>query len=286
MVMSRPPFLFRSANAETCRSVYLSIHRSWISRIGTALRKCSFFRPWRRRRRDRPPPAPSGVSSPRSASSPARTPALSVRPSRAKSRSSRERRVGSARALKTRVLASVVPRDTPNYVTKWSPVKTLSELGQATLGVLGPLLPEGDAGPVRIGSARQRRLLAALTAHLGPPSHPAPGRSRLGGDPPATRPARCRPASSGCAACCPPPCGCPRPPRATGSTPTLRTSTSQPSPTTSPRQHPSTTRRALRPSGGGAGVVAGGGSPYPEQDHPELGPEVARLAACRDRPRR
>jgi predicted ATPase/DNA-binding SARP family transcriptional activator len=35
------------------------------------------------------------------------------------------------------------------------------------LGVLGPLLLEGDAGPVRIGSARQRRLLAALAAHLG-----------------------------------------------------------------------------------------------------------------------
>jgi predicted ATPase/DNA-binding SARP family transcriptional activator len=37
----------------------------------------------------------------------------------------------------------------------------------SALGVLGPLLLEGDAGPVRIGSARQRRLLAALTAHLG-----------------------------------------------------------------------------------------------------------------------
>ena len=37
------------------------------------------------------------------------------------------------------------------------------------LGVLGPLLLAGDAGPVRIGSARQRRLLAALTAHLGQP---------------------------------------------------------------------------------------------------------------------
>ena len=35
------------------------------------------------------------------------------------------------------------------------------------LGVLGPLLLEGDSGPVRIGSVRQRRLLAALAAHLG-----------------------------------------------------------------------------------------------------------------------
>ena len=33
------------------------------------------------------------------------------------------------------------------------------------LGVLGPLLVQGEAGPVRIGSTRQRRLLAALTAH-------------------------------------------------------------------------------------------------------------------------
>ena len=30
------------------RSVYLSIQRSWISRIGTGLRKCSFSRPDRR----------------------------------------------------------------------------------------------------------------------------------------------------------------------------------------------------------------------------------------------
>ena len=39
--------------------------------------------------------------------------------------------------------------------------------GVVALGVLGPLLLEGAAGPVRIGSARQRRLLAALAAHLG-----------------------------------------------------------------------------------------------------------------------
>ena len=32
----------------TLRSVYLSIQRSWISRIGTGLRKCSFSRPDRR----------------------------------------------------------------------------------------------------------------------------------------------------------------------------------------------------------------------------------------------
>jgi predicted ATPase/DNA-binding SARP family transcriptional activator len=39
--------------------------------------------------------------------------------------------------------------------------------GVVALGVLGPLLLEGDAGPVRIGSLRQRRLLAALVANLG-----------------------------------------------------------------------------------------------------------------------
>ena len=32
----------RSASADTRRSVYLSIHRSWISRIGTGFRKWSF----------------------------------------------------------------------------------------------------------------------------------------------------------------------------------------------------------------------------------------------------
>jgi predicted ATPase/DNA-binding SARP family transcriptional activator len=37
------------------------------------------------------------------------------------------------------------------------------------LGVLGPLVLRGPGGPVRLGSARQRRLLAALAAHLGRP---------------------------------------------------------------------------------------------------------------------
>lgn len=35
------------------------------------------------------------------------------------------------------------------------------------IGVLGPLLLSGPVGPIRLGSARQRRLLAALVAHLG-----------------------------------------------------------------------------------------------------------------------
>ena len=39
--------------------------------------------------------------------------------------------------------------------------------GVTALGVLGPLLLAGDAGPVRIGSARQRRLLAALDGAPG-----------------------------------------------------------------------------------------------------------------------
>ena len=39
--------------------------------------------------------------------------------------------------------------------------------GMTALGVLGPLLLEDETGPVRIGSVRQRRLLAALAAHLG-----------------------------------------------------------------------------------------------------------------------
>src|SRR4029450_5686371 len=38
----------RSASADTWRSRYLSIHRSWISRIGTGVRKWSFSRPDRR----------------------------------------------------------------------------------------------------------------------------------------------------------------------------------------------------------------------------------------------
>lgn len=35
------------------------------------------------------------------------------------------------------------------------------------VGVLGPVLLSGPGGPVRLGSARQRRLLTALVAHLG-----------------------------------------------------------------------------------------------------------------------
>ena len=35
------------------------------------------------------------------------------------------------------------------------------------IGVLGPILLGGPVGPIRLGSVRQRRLLAALVAHLG-----------------------------------------------------------------------------------------------------------------------
>jgi predicted ATPase/DNA-binding SARP family transcriptional activator/pimeloyl-ACP methyl ester carboxylesterase len=37
----------------------------------------------------------------------------------------------------------------------------------AAIGVLGPLVLDGPDGPIRLGSARQRRLLAALVAHQG-----------------------------------------------------------------------------------------------------------------------
>src|SRR5581483_11911041 len=40
--------VLRSASAEPRRSVYLSIQRSWMSRIGTGFRKCSFSLPDRR----------------------------------------------------------------------------------------------------------------------------------------------------------------------------------------------------------------------------------------------
>ena len=97
--------VLRSTSAETRRSVYLSIQRSWISRIGTGLRKCSFSRP-DRRVTTRPASSstrrcfitPKRVISNSDSSSP------SVRPSRSKSRSRRCRRVGSASALKTSVV--------------------------------------------------------------------------------------------------------------------------------------------------------------------------------------
>ena len=44
------------------------------------------------------------------------------------------------------------------------------ENGGVLLGVLGPVVLHGsDGGPVRLGSARQRRLLAALVLHVGAP---------------------------------------------------------------------------------------------------------------------
>src|SRR5947199_302461 len=46
-------------------------------------------------------------------------------------------------------------------------VRTAKMAAVTALGVLGPLLVEGAAGPVQIGSARQRRLLCALAADLG-----------------------------------------------------------------------------------------------------------------------
>jgi predicted ATPase/DNA-binding SARP family transcriptional activator len=46
---------------------------------------------------------------------------------------------------------------------------TCDDAGVTALGVLGPLVLRGPEGPVRLGSTRQRRLLAALAAHLGRP---------------------------------------------------------------------------------------------------------------------
>src|SRR5258707_5665604 len=101
--------VLRSASAETRRSVYLSIHRSWISRIGTGLRKCSFSRPCRRATTR---PASSSTRrcfiTPKRVMSSSDSSSVSVRPSRSKSRSSRWRRVPSANALKTR--SSSTPR--------------------------------------------------------------------------------------------------------------------------------------------------------------------------------
>ena len=111
--------VFRLASADAWRSVYLSIHRSWIIRIGTGLRKCSFSRPDRR-----VTTSPASSSRRRCFMTPIRvmstsdSSSLNVRPSRSKRRSSRKRRVGSASALKTRLSS------TPQvYVTIWLPVK-------------------------------------------------------------------------------------------------------------------------------------------------------------------
>src|SRR5262245_18205299 len=108
-----------SASADTRRSVYLSIHRSWISRIGTGLRKCSFSRPCRRVTTS---PASSSTRrcfiTPKRVISRSDSSSPSERPSRSKSRSRRKRRVGSASALKTRSSSM-----RGEYVTKWSHVK-------------------------------------------------------------------------------------------------------------------------------------------------------------------
>jgi hypothetical protein len=83
--------------------VYLSIHRSWISRIGTGFRKWCFSRPCRRVMT-----RPASSSTFRCFMTPNRVIAgssdsssVSVRPSRAKRRSSRNRRLGSASARNT-----------------------------------------------------------------------------------------------------------------------------------------------------------------------------------------
>lgn len=59
-------------------------------------------------------------------------------------------------------------------VGRWACVEVLSgpptachDVSVAAVGVLGPLLVEGPAGPVTITASRQRRLLVALAAHPG-----------------------------------------------------------------------------------------------------------------------
>src|ERR671918_2656080 len=105
--LSSSRVVLRSASAEARRSVYLSIQRSWISRIGTGLRKCNFSRP---DRRVTTRPASSSTRrcfiTPKRVMSSSDSSSVSVRPSRRNSRSSRWRRVGSARALKTRSSSS------------------------------------------------------------------------------------------------------------------------------------------------------------------------------------
>src|SRR5581483_1729603 len=111
--------LLSSESADTRRSVYLSIHRSWISRIGTGFRKWCFSRP---DRRVTTRPASSSTRrcfiTPKRVISRSLSSSESVRPSRSKSRSSRCRRVGSASALKTES-SSVT---SASYVTIWSHV--------------------------------------------------------------------------------------------------------------------------------------------------------------------
>src|SRR6266568_2095029 len=97
-----------SASADTWRSLYLSIHRSWISRIGTGFRKCSFSRP---DRRVTTRPASSRTCrcfiTPNRVISSSDSSSRSELPSRSKSRSSRCRRVVSASALNTRSSSAI-----------------------------------------------------------------------------------------------------------------------------------------------------------------------------------
>src|SRR5215207_8550075 len=97
-------------------SAYLLTHRSWMSRIGTGFRKCSFSRP---RRRVTTRFASSSTFrcfiTPKRDIGSRRSSAVSVCPSSWKSRSSSARRVGSASALNTSSIDTA-------YVTGWSHV--------------------------------------------------------------------------------------------------------------------------------------------------------------------
>ena len=91
-----------SVSAVAHGSAYLLTQRSWMSRMGTGLRKCSFSRP---RRRVTTSPASSSTFrcfiTPKRDIGIRRSSAVSVCPSSSNSRSSRARRVGSASALNT-----------------------------------------------------------------------------------------------------------------------------------------------------------------------------------------
>src|SRR5439155_18397874 len=98
-------------------SAYLLTQRSWTSRIGTGLRKCSFSRP---RFFVTTRPASSSTRrcfiTPKRVIGKPRSSALSVCPSSLNSASSSLRRGGAARALNTAFTRCP-------YVTVWSPVK-------------------------------------------------------------------------------------------------------------------------------------------------------------------
>lgn len=99
----------RSLRAAAHGSAYLLTQRSWMSRMGTGFRKCSFSRP-----RRRVTTSPASSSSLRCLAMPKRVisnrdpRAERVCPSSRNNSSSNSRRVGSARALNTRSMRPTI----------------------------------------------------------------------------------------------------------------------------------------------------------------------------------